>query len=182
MATRHYQSCSYTDRIPCHRLLRPAVFHNCARVRWGLAGLFGQWPVVPSGTARYFRRGSACRMGLSGYSPSARQWRGMDHVDCDVVTDIFVRYLGLSGRHPDMVDGITVIEKAQQIEFRSRITCPECQHSTTESMPDNACQWFYECTGCGALLKPKQGDCCVYCSFGTVPCPPIQAGDGCCTK
>ncbi|WP_327036906.1 GDCCVxC domain-containing (seleno)protein [Methylomarinum vadi] len=30
-------------------------------------------------------------------------------------------------------------------------------------------------------MKPKKGDCCVFCSYGTVPCPPIQeSGDGCC--
>ena len=29
--------------------------------------------------------------------------------------------------------------------------------------------------GCGARLKPKPGDCCVFCSYGSVPCPPIQA-------
>jgi hypothetical protein len=23
-------------------------------------------------------------------------------------------------------------------------------------------------------LRPKQGDCCVFCSYGTVPCPPVQ--------
>ncbi len=50
-------------------------------------------------------------------------------------------------------------------------------------MPTNACQFFYDCTGCGTLLKPKPGDCCVFCSYGTVPCPPIQVegkGSGCC--
>lgn len=32
-------------------------------------------------------------------------------------------------------------------------------------------------------VKPKPGDCCVYCSYGTVPCPPIQErgkGSACC--
>jgi hypothetical protein len=24
-------------------------------------------------------------------------------------------------------------------------------------------------------LRPKAGDCCVFCSYGSVPCPPIQA-------
>ncbi|EKM98092.1 hypothetical protein MXAZACID_17241 [Acidocella sp. MX-AZ02] len=51
-------------------------------------------------------------------------------------------------------------------------------------MPTDACQYFYECKGCGVLLRPNHGDCCVFCSFGTVPCPPIQAADGkggCCT-
>jgi len=41
-------------------------------------------------------------------------------------------------------------------------------------MPIDACQYFYDCVGCGAVLKPLKGDCCVFCSYGTVPCPPIQ--------
>jgi hypothetical protein len=64
--------------------------------------------------------------------------------------------------------------------LKSTITCPECGCSREETMPTDACQWFYECTGCHVLLKPKHGDCCVFCSFGTVPCPPIQEGKNCC--
>ncbi|MDQ6952888.1 MAG: GDCCVxC domain-containing (seleno)protein [Mariprofundaceae bacterium] len=41
-------------------------------------------------------------------------------------------------------------------------------------MPADACQWFYECESCHAVLKPKHHDCCVFCSYGDVPCPPIQ--------
>ena len=33
---------------------------------------------------------------------------------------------------------------------------------------------------CGTLLRPKSGDCCVFCSYGTVPCPPIQQHSPCC--
>ncbi|WP_254448065.1 GDCCVxC domain-containing (seleno)protein [Ruegeria arenilitoris] len=62
----------------------------------------------------------------------------------------------------------------------STIICPECGHSKPETMPADACQWFYECTSCGKVLKPLPGDCCVYCSYGSAPCPPIQAGDKCC--
>ena len=66
----------------------------------------------------------------------------------------------------------------------STITCPVCGFRATETMPVDACQAFYACKGCGALLRPRPGDCCVFCSFGTVPCPPIQEGSGhtrCCT-
>jgi hypothetical protein len=28
------------------------------------------------------------------------------------------------------------------------------------------------------LLKPKPGDCCVFCSYGSVACPPVQLSDG----
>lgn len=66
------------------------------------------------------------------------------------------------------------------IVLRSVLTCPECGHVSEETMPTDACQWFHECTSCKAVLKPKPGDCCVYCSYGTVPCPPIQDGGSCC--
>jgi hypothetical protein len=73
------------------------------------------------------------------------------------------------------------------ITLESTLTCPECGFVKTETMPTDACQWFYECTQCHTLLKPKAGDCCVYCSYGTQPCPPIQqsgapgaVGGSCC--
>ena len=56
----------------------------------------------------------------------------------------------------------------------SIITCPECAHQETEKMPIDTCQWFYECKSCGAVIKPKLGDCCVLCSYGSVACPSIQ--------
>ena len=60
----------------------------------------------------------------------------------------------------------------------STITCPVCGAAKTEVMPMDACQYFYDCTSCGTLLRPKPGDCCVFCSYGSVPCPPIQASNG----
>ena len=68
------------------------------------------------------------------------------------------------------------------LQHVSTLTCPQCGHAKQETMPDNACQWFYECEGCHALLKPKQGDCCVFCSYGDVPCPPVQESGYCCTR
>ena len=68
------------------------------------------------------------------------------------------------------------------ILLESILTCPVCGATKAETMPTNACQYFYACDGCKTLLKPKPGDCCVFCSYGTVPCPPIQegGGDDCC--
>jgi hypothetical protein len=66
------------------------------------------------------------------------------------------------------------------LQLESTLTCPECGHARVETMPTNACQWFYECTGCRVLLRPKPGDCCVFCSSGTVRCPPMQQDDPCC--
>ena len=69
------------------------------------------------------------------------------------------------------------------IILASTLTCPQCGQAKTETMPTDHCQWFYECTHCHALLRPKPGDCCVFCSYGDVPCPPIQQdkGHGCCS-
>ncbi len=33
--------------------------------------------------------------------------------------------------------------------LQSRITCPQCSHAETETMPTDACQWFYTCKACG---------------------------------
>ena len=65
--------------------------------------------------------------------------------------------------------------------LQSVITCPKCGHRAEETMPTNACLFFYDCSACGATLKPKPGDCCVFCSYGSMPCPPVQAGAACCT-
>ena len=76
---------------------------------------------------------------------------------------------------------MSVIDNAVTLE--STLACPACAHQKVERMPTDACQWFYECENCHAMLRPKAGDCCVYCSYGTVPCPPIQLSgkqSGCC--
>ncbi|HEY6940084.1 GDCCVxC domain-containing (seleno)protein [Dokdonella sp.] len=62
----------------------------------------------------------------------------------------------------------------------STLTCPHCGHATVETMPTDACLFFFDCSQCGAFLKPKAGDCCVFCSYGDVPCPPIQEQKSCC--
>jgi hypothetical protein len=62
----------------------------------------------------------------------------------------------------------------------SVLTCPSCGFAKPESMPIDACQFYYECTSCGTLLRPKPGDCCVFCSFGSMKCPPVQAQRACC--
>lgn len=70
--------------------------------------------------------------------------------------------------------------KAVEIQLQSIITCPVCGNSKEETMPTDACQYFYVCERCQSRLKPKEGDCCVFCSYGTVKCPPIQMGENCC--
>ncbi|GIX19134.1 GDCCVxC domain-containing (seleno)protein [Erythrobacter cryptus] len=58
--------------------------------------------------------------------------------------------------------------------LQSVLTCPHCGTSKEETMPTDACRFFYRCSHCGENLRPLPGDCCVFCSYGTVPCPPRQ--------
>jgi hypothetical protein len=54
------------------------------------------------------------------------------------------------------------------------ITCPSCGFDETLTMPEDACQFLYRCSACAAVSRPLAGDCCVFCSYGDVKCPPAQ--------
>ncbi|MEQ8165766.1 MAG: GDCCVxC domain-containing (seleno)protein, partial [Alphaproteobacteria bacterium] len=41
-------------------------------------------------------------------------------------------------------------------DFQSTLTCPRCGHREAEIMPTDACQFFYDCQGCGAVLRPRE--------------------------
>jgi hypothetical protein len=72
----------------------------------------------------------------------------------------------------------TIVGDVTRVQIDSTITCPKCGHRATEQMPTDACLFFYNCKACGERLRPKPGDCCVFCSYGSVRCPPMQAGGG----
>jgi len=76
-----------------------------------------------------------------------------------------------------------IVQGQVMVTLEAMITCPLCGAISKETMPTDACQYFYECKGCGVMLKPRSGDCCVYCSYADVPCPPMQEErSGCCMK
>lgn len=56
------------------------------------------------------------------------------------------------------------------------ITCPSCQHPSVETMPGDSCLFFYQCAACQVVIRPKPGDCCVFCSYSDKPCP-LKAED-----
>jgi hypothetical protein len=66
--------------------------------------------------------------------------------------------------------------------LQGTLTCPHCGARTVETMPLDACVFFHGCSGCGAMLHPRPGDCCVFCSYGDVACPPVQRDAGCCGR
>jgi hypothetical protein len=60
------------------------------------------------------------------------------------------------------------------IQREAVLTCPVCHADHHETMPTDYCQFFYECSECHIQLRPAPGDCCVYCSYANVECPPKQ--------
>lgn len=71
-----------------------------------------------------------------------------------------------------------MVEEA--LRLVSTLICPNCGRAATLQMPEDSCLIRYDCPCCGATLKPRAGDCCVFCSFGDVPCPPVQQSRACC--
>jgi hypothetical protein len=61
--------------------------------------------------------------------------------------------------------------------LESVLTCPQCGFAKQEIMPVDACQFYYECNNCKAVLRPNPCDCCVFCSFGSVKCPSMQQSE-----
>lgn len=98
----------------------------------------------------------------------------------------------MSQRHPH---GIRAIVPRSEFLRRSReysdtvnaailetiLTCPVCGDEHRATMPVDACQYFYDCPSCRTVLKPKTGDCCVFCSYGSARCPPVQTRRSSCS-
>ncbi len=62
----------------------------------------------------------------------------------------------------------------KSLKTTSIMNCPGCGYSAVETMPVDACINLYECKSCQKLITPESGDCCVFCSYGTTPCPTSQ--------
>ena len=63
-----------------------------------------------------------------------------------------------------------------KIVTEATLTCPDCGHPQRVEMPTDACQFFYQCVNCGEVLRPNEGDCCVFCSYADTLCPIKQPG------
>ena len=60
------------------------------------------------------------------------------------------------------------------VETLATITCPQCGAKQELEMPTNFCQIMYMYPKCKKTLTPKNGDCCVFCSYADKKCPPKQ--------
>jgi hypothetical protein len=56
----------------------------------------------------------------------------------------------------------------------SEITCPKCGFKKVEVLPTEVCQLAYTCQKCSYVMHPKDGDCCVFCTYGDHKCPSKQ--------
>jgi hypothetical protein len=69
---------------------------------------------------------------------------------------------------------LLALDPGRSVTRETTITCPSCGFRRNETMPEDQSVYFYTCTHCAKVLKPIFGDCCVFCSYGTVMCPTEQ--------
>jgi hypothetical protein len=90
------------------------------------------------------------------------------------------------GRPPGAAVPVNLSRQVNSVQssliLQSILTRPHCGFAAVEVMPTDACIVFHECAGCHALLRPEPSDCCVFCSFGSVKCPPMQQSRSCCAS
>jgi hypothetical protein len=60
------------------------------------------------------------------------------------------------------------------LRTQSVITCVMCGHAEQFTMPRYAVRTLYRCGGCGTVYTTGRGECCIYCSYGSTPCPSAQ--------
>ncbi len=66
--------------------------------------------------------------------------------------------------------------------LESILTCPNCSHQKQEKLLENTFPTRFRCGNCQEMAEVKLGDCCIYCSFGDIPCLQSQIeGSSCCS-
>jgi hypothetical protein len=55
------------------------------------------------------------------------------------------------------------------------IKCPHCKAEQETLMPNNSNQIAFVCSACRKTMLIAEGDCCVFCSYGSIKCLPKQA-------
>lgn len=94
--------------------------------------------------------------------------------------DIYVKYIGEDRAEKVRDYFIDYQKKLRQQQScctkstTSEITCPYCGHKKTETLPTDICLLKYTCENCKKEILAKEGDCCVFCSYGSEKCPSMQ--------
>ena len=95
----------------------------------------------------------------------------------DAVSDLYAEREGMMKEDDSCCDKKSNKEcckDKKEISMNTEVICPECGHRKMETMPSDFCVIRYTCSNCHAELYPKDGDCCVFCSYGTHKCPSKQ--------
>lgn len=56
---------------------------------------------------------------------------------------------------------------------------PRMRSTKKRNHADSACQFFYKCVNFRVDLRPRAGECCVFCSYSSSNCPLVQRNAGC---
>ena len=62
----------------------------------------------------------------------------------------------------------------KQVKKYSVLKCAGCGFTQEFEMPLYASRKHFYCSNCNAVHESKSDECCIYCSYGTVPCPKEQ--------
>ena len=65
-------------------------------------------------------------------------------------------------------------DETMSVATTAELPCPVCGLAQDAEMPTDSCQFFYDCVGCGSVIRPQAGDCCVFCSYADKQCPSKQ--------
>ena len=184
---------SLLDRIGSVGVLLAAIAAPCCFPLFAaIATATGLGALGPyEGTILYIFQGFAA-LTLAGLALSVRRRRDFGPVIVGTLSCVAIAYhfyvkfslpalyTGLFGLIAATVWNYLRARLGKGAILQSTITCPDCGHKSNETMPTDACLFFFDCPACHARLKPRAGDCCVFCSYGSIPCPPIQTGESCC--
>jgi len=61
-----------------------------------------------------------------------------------------------------------------ELVLECSVTCPSCGSVLATTMSQSETVRRLSCRACGEAMVPEPGDCCVFCSHGSVPCPGTQ--------
>jgi hypothetical protein len=50
------------------------------------------------------------------------------------------------------------------------LACPHCGHRQEREIPQDKCEPFYTCDGCGRAVTAEDA-CCVFCAYADKLCP-----------
>jgi hypothetical protein len=69
---------------------------------------------------------------------------------------------------------VVAVAQMPGVKLESIVTCPHCSFRSAEVMPTQFCLIRFQCRNCSAVLVPKEGDDCIFCSWGDTKCPSKQ--------